>query len=59
MYKDMIKSMTSEELADIVRAINITGIAPTPREKEYLNEAADRLDRLHRVEQFVKGKGAL
>lgn len=51
-----VKEMTSEELAEIVRTINTTGISPTEFEKDCLNEAADRLERLDRIEKWVWGK---
>lgn len=49
------QDLTSKELATIVRAINTTGIAPTRFEKECIQEAADRLDRLDRIENWVRG----
>lgn len=49
------QDLTSKELATIVRAINTTGIAPTRFEKECIQEAADRLDRLYRIEKWVRG----
>lgn len=39
------KEMTNEELANILDALCITGIAPTWLEKAVLREVADRLRR--------------
>lgn len=50
-----VKEMTSDELAEILRAMNTTGISPTNFEKDCLNEAADRLEKLDRVEKYVWG----
>ena len=38
--------MTNEELADVVRAINITGICPSRFEQACLDEVANRLEYL-------------
>ena len=46
--------MTTEELAEIVRSINTTGISPTRFEKDCLNEAADRLEKLNKIEKWIK-----
>lgn len=51
-----VKEMNSDELADIVRTINSTGIAPTRFEKECLTEAADRLEKLARIERWMRGE---
>lgn len=48
------KDLTSDELAGIVRTINSTGIAPTRFEKECLQEAADRLEKLDRIEKWIR-----
>lgn len=55
MVNETIRNMSSDELATAVRAICSTGISPTPKEKEYLTEAAYRLGKLHRVELMVYG----
>jgi len=39
------KELTNEELATILRMMCITGICPTRYERDYLQEAADRLER--------------
>lgn len=36
--------LTNEELAEILRAMCVTGICPSRDEKEYLKEAAKRLE---------------
>lgn len=38
------EELTNEELANILRSMCITGICPSRDEKEYLLEAADRLE---------------
>lgn len=38
------KELTNEELAYILRLMCYTGLAPSRDEKEYLQEAADRLE---------------
>lgn len=51
------KDLSNEELASILRCLCATGICPSRDEKEYLQEAADRLEEggqehgnvLHRV----------
>ena len=48
-----VKSMTSEELADVIRTMHTTGLAPTRFEKECLAEAAERLEKLDRVEKWI------
>ena len=48
-----VKSMTSEELADVIRTMHTTGLAPTRFEKECLEEAAERLEKLDRVEKWI------
>lgn len=48
-----VRDMTSEELAEVVRTVNMTGICPTSFEKACLSEAADRLDKLHKIEQWI------
>ena len=50
-----VKEMSSEELANVVRTINSTGISPTRYERECLAEAADRLEKLDRIEKWVWG----
>lgn len=50
-----VKELTSEELANIVRTINSTGISPTRYKKECLTEAAERLEKLDRIEKWVRG----
>ena len=40
------KELTNEELATALRAMVTTGICPSRQEKEFLEEAADRLDRI-------------
>ena len=39
------KDLTNEEVAAVLDTLMITGIAPTPYEKECLIEAAERLRR--------------
>lgn len=39
------KDLSNEELATILRALKVTGICPSLDEKEYLEEAAGRLDK--------------
>ena len=39
------KDLSNEELATILRALKVTGICPSRDEKEYLEEAADRLEK--------------
>jgi len=50
-----VKELTSEELADMVRTICMTGVAPTRTERECLTEAAERLEKLDRVEKWIRG----
>lgn len=38
------KDLSNEDLATILRSICVTGICPSRDEKEYLQEAADRLE---------------
>lgn len=38
------KDLSNEELASILRCLCATGICPSRDEKEYLQEAADRLE---------------
>lgn len=38
------KEMTNEELANALRAMIMTGICPSRQEKEFLEEAASRLE---------------
>ena len=38
------KELSNEELANVLRAIKITGICPSRDEKEYLEEAANRIE---------------
>ena len=40
------RDLTNEELADVIRSIKITGIAPSPFEQECLDEAAERVEYL-------------
>ena len=40
-----VENLTNEELATILRLICITGICPTSDEVEYMQEAADRLEK--------------
>lgn len=40
------KELTNEELATALRAMVTTGICPSRQEKEFLEEAADRLDKI-------------
>ena len=47
------KKMTNDELAQAIRAMVLTGICPSRQEKEFLEEAADRLER--RDEDEVDG----
>ena len=39
------KELSNEELAAILRAMCSTGICPSQNEKEYLQEAAERLEK--------------
>ena len=39
------KNMTDDDLAQALRAMVLTGICPSRQEKEFLEEAADRLER--------------
>lgn len=58
------KDLTNEELADILRAMVITGISPSQLEKECLKEAAERLEQMtegdrndkRRCNQGIAGK---
>lgn len=50
-----VKEMSSEELASVVRTINTTGVCPTRYEKECLTEAAERLEKLDRIEKWMRG----
>lgn len=45
------KDLTNEELADILRAMVITGISPSQLEKECLKEAAERLEQMSEGDQ--------
>lgn len=45
------QEVTNEELANILRAICITGICPSLEEERYLKEAADRLEKMDDEEQ--------
>lgn len=45
------KNLTNEELANIIRTIKIIGICPSRDEKEYLDEAANRLEKLDEIER--------
>lgn len=47
------KDLSNEDLANVIRAIKVTGICPSRDEKEYLEEAAIRLERLERVEEWI------
>lgn len=38
------KELSNEDLANILRAMCVTGICPSLDEKEYLKEAAERLE---------------
>ena len=38
------KELSNEELANVLRAIKITGICPSRDEEEYLEEAANRIE---------------
>ena len=40
------RELTNEELATVIRAIKSTGICPSRDEKEYLEEAARRLEEM-------------
>ena len=40
------RELTNEELAAAIRAIKSTGICPSRNEKEYLEEAARRLEEM-------------
>ena len=51
-----VKSMTSEELADVIRTMHTTGLAPTRFEKECLAEAAERLEKLDKMERTRSGE---
>lgn len=42
----LAKDLTNEQLADVIRAMKITGISPTRFEQECLDEAAERLEYL-------------
>ena len=49
------KEMSSEDLADIIRTIKVTGITPSKYEQECLTEAADRLDQMDELlDKYLK-----
>ena len=48
-----VQDLTNEELAAVLRAICITGIAPSRCDRDCLTEAADRLERSRDVENAM------
>ena len=48
------KNLTNEELAAVLRVMTVTGICPSRDEKEYLLEAADRLEEVTDYRAMVK-----
>lgn len=51
--KSFTKSLSNEDLANILREMKVTGICVSRKEEEYLNEAANRLERFEKVEQWI------
>lgn len=49
------KDLSNEELAATIRAIKTTGLSPSKEEKEYLEEAANRLEYLEEVKIRIRG----
>ena len=47
------KELSNEDLANIIRAMRVTGICPSYQEKEYLDEAANRLEKLGEIERWI------
>ena len=50
---NFVKQLTNEELAVIIRTMAVTGVAPSPFERGCLEELAERIKKLDRVERWV------
>lgn len=48
------KELTNEELANVVRAMRVTGLCPSNYEKSCLEEVANRLELLEFVSQKIE-----
>lgn len=51
------KELTNEELALALRTMKTTGISPGRTEKEYLEEAADRLENVEKLIRAARRPG--
>ncbi len=51
-----VQDLSNSDLATSLRAMRITGIAPSRTEAEMLDEAADRIEILDRVYKWIEGK---
>ena len=49
-----VKELLNEELATIIRSIKATGISPTEYEKECLEEAAIRIEKLEEIKMRIQ-----
>lgn len=50
-----VEKITSEELGTIIRTMSAT-LKVDQDERQYMNEAADRLEKLDRLEKWMKGQ---
>lgn len=50
-----VEKITSEELGTILRTMSAT-LKADQDERQYMNEAADRLEKLDRLEKWMKGQ---
>lgn len=52
---EQVEKLTSEELGAILRTMSAT-LKVDQDERQYINEAADRLEKLDRLEKWMKGQ---